>query len=112
MTQEESENITGELGCFRYTENGFNLVYRDFSKSLEWNEITEIIAFKTDLLTNDRIDLQIVYGEKYFTISEDLPGWHQFILKLKNVFPTISNTWDTDIMLPAFAENKTILYTT
>jgi hypothetical protein len=72
--------------------------------------ITELIAYKTDLLTTDRVDLDIVYGEKYFTISEEFPGWYQFVLTINNVFPSVPKNWDTDIILPPFEENKTSIY--
>ena len=111
MTPEESvKDIYNDLGCFTYTDDGFTIIYESFSKSIKWSEITELIAFKTDLLTTDRIDLHIVYGEKYFTISEEFPGWYQFVIRINSLFPSISQTWDTDIVFPAFAENRTIIY--
>lgn len=110
MTKEEFEKIYNDPGCFKYTDDGFSIVYETFSKSLQWSDITELIAFKSDLMTTDRIDMHIAYGDKYFTISEDLPGWYQFINKIDEIFPSIPKNWEADVLKPPFAENKTILY--
>jgi len=108
--KESFDNMYNNIGCFEYNEEGFTIVYDNFSKYLKWREITEIVAYKTDLFTFDRIEMQIVYGDKYFTINEELPGWYQFIIKLKEIFPSIPKEWDTDIIFPAFAENRIIIY--
>ena len=54
--------------------------------------------------------MEIVYGHKSFTISEELPGWYQFILKTKEIFPTIPKDWDIQIIQPAFATNYATIY--
>ncbi len=110
MTKEQLEKIYNDPGCFSYMDNGFVFRYESFLKTLHWNEITGLIAFKTDLLTTDRIDMHIVYGEKYFTISEEHPGWYVFIRKLDEIFPSIPKNWGTDILQPPFAENRIVLY--
>lgn len=89
-TFEEKYN---ELGAFEYDEDGFTITYEDFTKRLNWDEITQLNVFKVDQMTIDRIDMEIVYGDKGFTISEELPGWYQFVVKTKNVFPTIPQDW-------------------
>ncbi len=99
-----------ELGCFTYTNKGFTINYEEFTKTLEWNDITEINVFKSDLLTIDRVDMEIVYGERCFTITEDVPGWYQFVIKTKEVFPTIPDDWDLEIIHPAFARNYKTIY--
>ena len=100
-----------ELGCFTYTDKGFTINYEELTKTLDWNDITKINVFKSDLLTIDRVDMEIVYGEKYFTITEDLPGWYQFVIKTKEVFPMIPIDWDLEITQPAFARNYKTIYT-
>lgn len=111
MTPEKSiKDIYNDLGCFKYSEEGFTITYESFSKSVKWNEITELIGFKTDLINNDRIDLHIVYGDKYFTISEELPGWYQFVLKIGQIFPSINQDWYIEIVQPTFAENRIYIY--
>ena len=104
------DEMYNHLGAFEYDEIGFTIHYEDFEKRLAWTDITQLNVYKVDLYTIDRIDMEIVYGDKAFTISEDLPGWHQFVLKTKEIFPTIPKDWDIEIIQPPFATNFTIIY--
>ncbi|MES2864893.1 MAG: hypothetical protein V4666_12285 [Bacteroidota bacterium] len=104
------DEIYDDLGCFKYDENGFTLKYEDFNITVKWEEITQLNAYKKDLITIDQIEMEIVRGEKYFVISEELPGWFQFIIKTKEVFPTIPKDWEIKIIQPAFAKNYTNIY--
>ncbi len=99
-----------DLGAFQYESEGFAIIYEDFKKTIKWSEITQLNVFKVDQMTIDRIDMEIVYGDKCFTISEELPGWYQFVLKTKEIFPEIPKNWDTDIIFPAFAINYKTIY--
>lgn len=105
------DEIYSDLGVFKYDSAGFTIEYEDFAKSLRWTAITQINVYKTDLLTTDRVDMEIVYTDRCFTISEELPGWYQFVIKLKEVFPDIPKEWDTEIVYPAFATNYRTIYT-
>ena len=104
------DEMFSDLGVFVYANEGFTVTYEDFTKRLDWTDITQINVYKVDQYTVDRIDMEIVYGDKAFTISEELPGWYQFVLKIKDVFPTIPNDWDMEIVQPAFASNYTTIY--
>lgn len=104
------EEIENDLGAFQYDEDGFTIKYEDFTKRLEWADITQLNVYKVDQMTIDRIDMEIVYGDRSFSISEELPGWYQFVLKTKEVFPTIPRDWDISIIHPAFATNYRIIY--
>lgn len=104
---QEKEN---DLGIFTYSEAGFTITDRNFTKTLAWSDITEINVFKTDLLTTDRIDMEIVYGDRALTIHEELPGWYQFVLKTKEIFPSIPKDWDWEIVQPPFAANYRTIY--
>jgi hypothetical protein len=104
------EEKYNELGVFTYFNDGFKIDYEDFKTEIKWDDITQLIAFKKDLMTIDRVDMQIVCGDKALTISEDLAGWYQFVLKTKEVFPSIPKYWDINIIQPAFATNLTIIY--
>lgn len=104
------EDQYNDQGAFQYDDFGFTISYEDFFKHLKWDEITQLNAFNTDQITLDCINLEIVYGDKSFQINEDLPGWHQFILMIKNKFPTILNDWDNTIAQLPFATNYTTIY--
>ncbi len=99
-----------DLGAFTYTDNGFTLTYEDFTKTLRWSEITELNVYKKDLMTIDEIRMEIVYGDKQIEISEELPGWYQFVSRTKEIFPSIPKQWDFEIIQPPFATNYKTIY--
>ena len=99
-----------EFGAFEYSEQVFTLRYRNFEKQVEWEDITQFNVYKVDLMTTDRIDMELICGESRFAINEEIPGWQQFIIKTKEVFPMIPKEWDVDIMFPAFATNYRTIY--
>ena len=104
------DEIYNDSGVFEYTADGFKILYQDFEKELKWSEITELGAYKADLITYDQIEMRIVYGEMSFTISEELPGWYQFVRKTKDIFQTIPKDWNVKIVFPPFETNYTVLY--
>lgn len=104
------DEIYNDLGGFQYDVEGFTINYKDFSKRVNWDEITQLIAYKSDQITVDRIELEIVFGDKAFMISEDLPGWYQFVIKTKEIYPTIPKDWDVKINQPAFEKNVKTIY--
>ena len=99
-----------DLGAFQYTDDGFIYTRGKFIKELKWSDITELNVYKKDLMTVDEIRMEIVYGEKCFEISEEVPGWYQFISRTKEIFPTIPPTWDFEIIQPPFATNYSTIY--
>ena len=99
-----------DRGVFQYYDDGFSIQYEDFFKRLKWEDITELNVYKKDLMTIDRIEMEIVYGDKMTVISEDLAGWYQFVLKSKKIFPDIPQDWDIKIIQPPFATNWTNIY--
>lgn len=99
-----------ELGAFSYDDNGFTILYEDFEQRLNWLDITQLNVYKVDLMTIDQIEMEIVYGDQRFSITEELPGWYQFVIKTKEIFPTIPKDWDVAIIHPAFATNYRTIY--
>ena len=99
-----------DTGVFKYDDEGFSIQYEEFFKQIKWKDITEINAYKADLMTIDRIEMEIVYGNKSLMVSEDLPGWYQFVIKTKKVFSTIPHEWENEITQPPFATNWTNIY--
>ena len=104
------EEMYHDLGVFQYDNDGFTISDEGFTKRLNWSDITQLNVFKVDLFTTDRIDMEIVYGDRCFTICEEHPGWYQFVLKTKEIFSTIPKDWDITIVQPAFAANYTTIY--
>jgi hypothetical protein len=104
------EDMYQDLGAFQYDKEGFTISYEDFTKRIKWVDIIQLNVYKVDQMTIDRIEMEIVYKETSFSISEELPGWYQFVLKTKEIFPTIPKDWDIKIIHPAFATNYTTIY--
>lgn len=104
------EEIEADLGSFQYSTEGFSYKRGDFSLTLKWVDITEINVYKKDLVTVDEIRMLIVYGEKYIEISEEVPGWYQFVKRTKLVFESIPKDWDIDIIHPPIASNYKTIY--
>jgi hypothetical protein len=99
-----------ELGIFEYHEDGFTIRYERFVKTVRWIDIIQLNVFKVDLWTIDRIDMEIITKETIFSISEDVPGWFQFVRKTKEIFPTIPKDWEVEVDQPPFAMNYRTIY--
>ena len=72
------------------------------SFKVKWDKIYQINVFKIDLITVDRIEMEITSSNEVILINEDYPGFYPFVKRLTEVFPTISSTWLADIVNPAF----------
>jgi hypothetical protein len=108
-----------QLGVFSYQDNGFTIHRPNGSaeaggsggsKQYFYAEIEAIFAYKVDLVTYDEIRIEIVLGDSVLRITEDTPGWCQFLLTLKDFFPSIPQDWDFEIPFPPFAMNFMVLY--
>lgn len=99
-----------DIGVFTYHYDGFTIVYGNLNKTLKWDDITEVNVYKVDLMTIDEITMEVVYGDWYFTINEEVPGWYQFILKLKEALPSIPDDWEQKVMFPPFATNYRTIF--
>ena len=99
-----------DLGKFIYEDDGFIFPFKSERQKFKWTDIERLIAYKLDLMTTDEMCLDIVYNNWQTTITEETPGWYQFIEKTKLAFPNIPKNWDSEIVYPAFAKNLTILY--
>lgn len=104
------QQLQEDKGQFVYDEDGFHFAFKEHDEKLRWVDIEQIVAYKRDLMTIDEICLDIVMGGWTITFSESLPGWNQFLLKLKAAFPSLPDNWEHQIVHPPFATNYTVLY--
>jgi hypothetical protein len=75
-----------------------------------WADVTEIRAYKIDLLTFDEIRLVFESGaENWVEISEEQPGFSEVASAMVIRFPSTYD-WRSRIAQPAFATNETVLY--
>jgi hypothetical protein len=99
-----------DMGIFTFNTEGFTITLKDGTHAIQWHNVEKLTGYKIDLMEFDEICLNIVTNDGSFTISEDTPGWYQFLEKTKVVFPVIDKHWDATIVYPSFATNLTILY--
>ena len=99
-----------QFGVFSYEEDGFVVQMLQGAKKYLYSGIEAIIAYKVDLLTYDEIRLEVIFEECVLRISEDAPGWYQFVIKMKEVFPSIPKDWDLRMPFPPWAMNLMVLY--
>lgn len=108
--QKPFEEVYNDLGIFKYTNEGFIVELDNAPHTINWSEIDKIVAYKKDLVAYDLVVMEIVVGENALKINEETPGWFQMIIKQKEIFETIPQDWELNIVQPAFAKNYTVLY--
>lgn len=91
-------------------DNGFEININEDFTLIEWSSIEKLIGYKTDLLTIDKICLQIRFDKKSALITEEYTGWREFMIELLEQFPNINEKWEEIISKPAFERNETELY--
>jgi len=101
-----------DLGVFEYEKDGFNFTGGDQPLFSRWSDIEAIFVYKRDLFTFDELNMEIFLINDYrIRITEETNGWYQFILKLKQVFPTIDQEFEGKLMFPPFETNLSLIYT-
>jgi hypothetical protein len=103
------DEIYNDIGPFEYDQDGFTLLQGEFRKRILWREIRKINVFKTDLMTTDRVDMEIITDD-VLILNEEMAGWYRFVEKTKEIFPSIPKDWDLTIIHPAFATNYRNIY--
>lgn len=100
-----------DLGFFTYSDTGFNLTEHAGVTHYNWSDIETIFGFKEDRYTTDEICMDIFTRDKSnLRLTESTPGWYQFNDRLIKNIPTISNSWDGEIAVPAFETKLTLLF--
>ena len=76
-----------------------------------WSEISSVSAYKLDLITYDDFRLVIDFDNppNRLDLSEECPGFQEFIQALESQFRFPPNWWST-VAFPAFKTNETLLY--
>jgi hypothetical protein len=106
-----SEKFLADFGVFTYSESGFVFTEKGATHSLHWVDIRAIFAYKRDLYTVDELNLDVIFANNIrLHLTEDIPGWYQFIDRIKQIFPTIDKDFDVKLMFPPFATNMTLVY--
>lgn len=105
------ELLCNDTGNFQYSPDGFEFTINNQKQTVNWADIESIFAYKRDLYTVDELDLDIFTNNGFkLHLTEECPGWYQFILKLKEIFPSIDKEFDVKLMFPPFDTNLTLVY--
>ena len=100
-----------DLGLFTYDNTGFGLKENNGVTHYNWKDIETVFGYKKDHYTTDEICLDIfINNNLYLTFTESTPGWYQFNARLNKNIPSISNSWDGEIAVPAFETKLTLLF--
>lgn len=111
IQQKAIELAMEDFGKFEYTSEGFTLIVGGEATFTAWKDIEAIFAYMRDLYSVDELNLDVITKNNYrLHLTEEMPGWHQFIVKLKEAFPIIRKDFEINLMFPAFATNMTLVY--
>jgi hypothetical protein len=76
-----------------------------------WVLVSEVHAYKLDLLTTDevRLDISVAAIPSCVTISEEMSGFSAFVSHAETELGFLANWW-VAVVKPAFASNKLLLF--
>ena len=83
------------------------------SRSLTWDEVISINAFKRDLLVVDRICVGIELRDgSEIEVDEEMNGWDSLVQKLPEYLPGCKTfgEWFQAVAFPAFQLNMTVIF--
>ena len=82
------------------------------SLCVNWRDVTDVSAYKRDLLTTDLICFAISTAEQAIEIHEEMQGWQALIEALPTYLPGMpeQTQWFNTVALPPFATNVTKLF--
>jgi hypothetical protein len=97
-------------GDITYFDGGFRVPCATGFRTVAWNDLRAVFAYKRDLYTTDEICLDIFLPEdSLLTITEETAGWHIFVPQLE-AHLSIPPSWFADVSVPAFETKLTLLY--
>jgi hypothetical protein len=111
IQEKARELIFSDFGAFTYNATGFAFTEKGQKHSFLWADIESIFGYKRDLNTCDELNLDVFAINNFrLHLTEETPGWYQFIEKIKLAFPTIDKDFEAALMFPPFATNMTLVY--
>jgi len=97
-------------GIFTYNDNSFTIQLESEEKSINWNEITLIRAYKIDHFTFDSIIFEIYLEDISLKISDETVGYGKFMEIASEKLTNFKKDWFLVVAFPAFERNLTIIY--
>lgn len=105
-----------ENGVINIDEEGFSISIPKkkelVEKTVTWESIEEIRAYKRDLLTVDLICWGFCFpGEEYMIeVNEEMVGFKQLVKTAEKRFEINQDDWWSKVAYPAFATNMTVIW--
>jgi hypothetical protein len=80
--------------------------------TVEWRDVTTVVAFKRDLFTYDLLCVEIVTPTDRLELDEEMDGWANMLEELPVYLPGTLETsqWWNNVVHPAFVTNPTPLF--
>lgn len=97
-------------GIFSFGENSFTIQLDIETKTISWDDITLIKAYKIDLYTVDCIVIEIHLAETFISINEQTTGHMKFMETASSKLTNFKKDWFTVVAFPAFETNLTTIY--
>jgi hypothetical protein len=96
--------VADDLGVSSVLANGAT------SRAFRWRDVSEIRAFKRDLLVVDDIRLAFQADGVWHEFSEELRGFSQLSEVMGDIFESIPLGWHAEVMFPPFTTNERVLF--
>jgi len=97
-------------GIFTYSEGAVSVVKKGITQTAAWTDITLIRAYKQDLLSIDRICVEVHTESFQFMFDDETPGWMKFMETAGQHLPRFNSHWIFDVAFPAYQPNPTTIY--
>lgn len=93
--------------------SGFKLLSRcGCVGEVNWNDVGEIVVYKTDDYTVDTVWLEFGLSSQHsvFAVNDENKGFWDLVAEVKRVFPDSRQDWESAVLKPAFTENWTPIF--
>jgi len=100
-------------GVISVSEDGFIVRHGDNpAAEVEWDEVEEIIAYKTDLLATDLICWGFCCSGEHrmIEVDEHMAGFKELQKAVESRYEVTLQDWFDEVAFPPFAENMTVIW--
>lgn len=101
---------TYQDGIFSYKDDLFTIQLEQETKTINWDDITLIRAYKIDQYAIDCIVIEIYLAEILITINDQTVGYMKFMDTAAMKLSNFKTDWFPVVAFPAFETNLTTIY--
>jgi hypothetical protein len=111
MKNSPQENFPAyQDGIFSYNDSSFTIQLDHETKTIKWDDISLIRAYKIDQFTVDCIVIEIHLAETFISINDQTTGHMKFMDMASSNLANFKEDWFTVVAFPAFETNLTTIY--